>query len=198
MGSALIGKQVPEFLAKAVHNGKIIENFSLKNFPEKYIILFFYPLDFTFVCPTELHAFQDSLSDFEKRNSQVIGCSIDSVYSHLAWLDTPKTLGGIQGITYPIISDLNKTITRDFGVLKEDEGIAYRGLFLIDKKRFVRHLLINDLPIGRSIEEAIRVLDALIFYETHGEVCPANWKKGSKSMKPTPTGLHIYFSVKKS
>ncbi len=190
---SLIGKPAPEFHAKAVVIDKIFENFSLANFEGKYVVFFFYPLDFTFVCPTELHAFQDLLSEFEKRNVQVIGCSVDSCFSHHAWLSMPKSKGGIKGVTYPIVSDLNKSIARSFHVLKEDEGIAYRGLFLIDKEGTIRHQVVNDLPLGRSVDEVLRMIDALIFHEEFGQVCPANWKAGEKAMKPTESGLVEYF-----
>lgn len=193
---SLIGKKAPEFKAKAVVKDKIIDDFSLSDYSGKYVVFFFYPLDFTFVCPTELHAFQDRLKDFEKRDAQVIGCSVDSWHSHLAWLNIPKTKGGIQGVAYPIVSDLHKTIARNFQVLKEDEGIAYRGLFLIDRDEIIRHLLVNDLPLGRSVDEALRLLDAIIFHEQNGEVCPANWKSGAKAMKPTEQGLAEFYAVK--
>ncbi len=190
---ALVGKPAPQFKSKAVICGKIIDDFCLSDYHGKYVLFFFYPLDFTFVCPTELHAFQESLEEFEQRGAQVIGCSVDSWFSHAAWLGMPKSKGGIQGITYPIVSDLNKTISSSYEVLKEDEGIAYRGLFLIDREGIIRHQLVNDLPLGRSVDEAIRLLDALIFHEKHGEVCPANWKTGSKAMKPSEEGLAEYF-----
>ncbi|MBA3815355.1 MAG: peroxiredoxin [Parachlamydiaceae bacterium] len=190
----LVGKQAPDFKAKAVVGGRIVEDFSLMHFRGKYVVFFFYPLDFTFVCPTELHAFQDILEEFEKRNAQVIGCSVDSCYSHLAWLNTPRNKGGIQGIDYPLVSDLTQRISADYDVLIPHEGIAYRGLFLIDKEGLVRHQVINDLPLGRSVEEAVRVLDALIYFEKHGEVCPANWQRGKKSMKPTQEGLEQYYA----
>ncbi|MCB1084800.1 MAG: peroxiredoxin [Chlamydiia bacterium] len=193
MSQSLVGKKAPNFQAAAVANGKINQKFSLDLFRGKYIILFFYPLDFTFVCPTELHAFQEKLEAFKERGAEVIGCSVDSAYSHLAWVSIPKSKGGIEGVNYPLVADLNKTIARDYQVLKEDEGIAYRGLFLIDKEGVVRHQLVNDLPLGRSVDEALRLLDALIFHEKHGEVCPANWQKGEKSMKPTQEGLATYF-----
>jgi peroxiredoxin (alkyl hydroperoxide reductase subunit C) len=189
----LVGKKAPEIKAKAVAKNNTID-FVLSDYIGKYVIFFFYPLDFTFVCPTELHAFQDKLNDFEKRNAQVVGCSIDSAFSHAAWLNTPKSKGGIQGITYPIVSDIHKTISRNYHVLNEDEGIAYRGLFLIDRSGIVRHQLVNDLPLGRSVDEVIRLLDALIFHEQHGEVCPANWKAGASAMKPTEQGLAEYFN----
>lgn len=190
----LVGKVAPEFKAKAVVKGQIIEQLSLKDFLGKYVLFFFYPLDFTFVCPTELHAFQEKLSEFEKRGAQVIGCSVDSHFSHAAWINTPKKKGGIEGVEYPLVSDLNKNISRAYHVLKEDDGIAYRGQFLIDKAGIVRHQLINDLPIGRSVDEALRLLDALIFHEKHGEVCPANWKVGDKSMTPTSEGLTDFYA----
>ncbi len=190
----LVGKHAPKFKAKAVVKGEVVENFSLEDLHGKYVLFFFYPLDFTFVCPTELHAFQEKIKEFEKRNAVVVGCSVDSHFSHAAWINTSKTKGGIEGVEYPIVSDLNKTIAQAYGVLKEDDGIAYRGQFLIDKHGIVRHLLVNDLPIGRSVDEAIRLLDALIFHEVHGEVCPANWKAGERAMKPTTEGLMSYFT----
>ncbi len=190
----LVGKQAPEFTATAVKKGEIIENFSLSDFKGKYVVLFFYPLDFTFVCPTELHAFSDKLDEFEKRNVEVIGVSIDSHFSHLAWLNTPKSKGGIEGVAYPIVSDLNKTISADYDVLVEGAGIAYRGLFLLDKAHVVRHQVVNDLPLGRNVTETLRMVDALQFTEKHGEVCPANWNQGDKSMKPTQDGLEEFFN----
>ncbi len=192
--SLLVGKPAPEFKTKAVVDGEIVSDFSLTSLTDKYVVLFFYPLDFTFVCPTELHAFQEKLEEFEKRNAQVVGCSVDSAYTHTAWLNTPKSKGGIEGIDYPLVSDLKKTIAQDYGVLFEAEGIAYRGLFLIDRKGIVRHQLVNDLPLGRSVDEVLRMLDALIYFEKNGEVCPANWSEGKKSMKPTAQGLEQYFA----
>jgi len=189
----LIGKTAPFFSAKAVIKDKIVNEFSLRDFLGKYVIFFFYPLDFTFVCPTELHAFQEQIEEFKKRNAQVVGCSVDSEYSHIAWLNTPKNRGGIEGVEYPIVSDIHKVISKNYQVLKEDEGIAFRGQFLIDKQGIIRHQLINDLPIGRSVEEILRLLDALISFEKHGEVCPANWKAGAKTMKPNQEGLLTYF-----
>jgi len=190
----LVGKRAPEFKLKAVVSGRI-EEYMLSSFFGKYVVLFFYPLDFTFVCPTELHAFQDRLHDFEKREAQIIGCSIDSCFTHLAWLNTPRNKGGIAGVQYPILSDINKQVANAYDVLKEDEGIAYRGLFLIDKAGIVRHQIVNDLHLGRSVEEVLRMIDALIFFEKHGEVCPANWQPGKKSMKATQDGLLDYFSA---
>ena len=193
----LVGRHAPDFKAKAVAGGKIVDDFSLSHYRGKHVVFFFYPLDFTFVCPTELHAFQDKLAEFEKRNTQVVGCSIDSCYSHFAWANTPKSKGGIQGVEYPLVSDLNKQIAKDYDVLIEQEGIAYRGLFLIDREGIVRHQVINDLPLGRSVDETLRILDALIFFEQHGEVCPANWQTGKMSMKPTQDGLEKYFTCAK-
>ena len=192
--SVLVGKKAPDFKATAVQVSKIIENFSLSNFKGKYVVLFFYPLDFTFVCPTELHAFDEKLKEFQKRDTEVVAVSVDSHFSHLAWLNTPKLKGGIEGVSYPIVSDIHKTIARDFGVLYEEAGIAYRGLFLIDGKGIVRHQVVNDLPLGRSVDEALRMVDALRFFEANGEVCPANWRKGEKSMKTTAKGLEEYFA----
>ncbi len=194
---SLVGKKAPDFSAKAVINGgEIVDQYALSELKGKYVVLFFYPLDFTFVCPTELHAFQAKLAEFEKRNVQLVGCSVDSWYSHAAWLNTPKNKGGIQGVTYPLVADFNKTISRDYGVLKEDMGAAYRGLFLIDRDQLVRHETINDLPLGRNVDETLRMVDALQYYEKNGEVCPANWKQGDETMKESKQSLEAYFSTK--
>ena len=190
---SLVGKKAPKFNAQAVIEKDQIIDVELSDYLGKYIVLFFYPLDFTFVCPTELHAFQEKLNQFEEKGAQVIGCSIDSCFSHIAWLNTPKTKGGIQGITYPIISDIHKSISKDYEVLKEEDGVAFRGLFLIDTHGIVRHQLVNDLPLGRSVDEVLRLLDALIFHENYGEVCPANWTAGAKAMQPNQQGLAEYF-----
>lgn len=189
----LVGRQAPDFNATAVVNGDFKDNFKLSDHRGKYVLMFFYPLDFTFVCPTELHAFQEKLEDFKKLNTEVIGVSIDSHFSHHAWLNTPRSQGGIEGVTYPLVSDINKTIARDYDVLVPDAGVAFRGAFLIDKEGVVRHQTINDLPLGRNIDEFLRLSEALQFTEEHGEVCPANWKKGEKSMKPDQSGLKAYF-----
>tara|TARA_A100001015_G_scaffold314286_1_gene423397 strand:+ start:122 stop:721 length:600 start_codon:yes stop_codon:yes gene_type:complete len=193
MSSLLVSKKAPPFKASALVDGNIVEGFSLDAFLGKYIVFFFYPLDFTFVCPTELHAFQDRLADFEKRNAQIVGCSVDSAHCHLAWSHKAKESGGIKGVSYPLVSDLTKAISSDFHVLNAEEGVAFRGLFLIDKEGIVRHQLINDLPLGRSVDEALRLLDALIFHEENGAVCPANWKPGKKSMDANLEGLHSFF-----
>jgi peroxiredoxin (alkyl hydroperoxide reductase subunit C) len=196
---SLVGKEAPDFKVKAaVKGGEIQDGFTLSQFREKkYVVLFFYPLDFTFVCPTELHAFQDKLAEFEAKDVQVIGASVDSWFSHVAWLKTPKSEGGIEGVKYPIISDFNKEISKAYGILFEGLGAAYRGLFLIDKKGVVRHQTVNDLPLGRNVDEVMRLVDALQFHEKHGEVCPANWKEGEKSMKPNSDGLKKYFTPAK-
>lgn len=194
--SVLVGRKAPDFVATAVKEKQIIENFKLSDLKGKYVVLFFYPLDFTFVCPTELHAFNDKIKEFQSRNTEIIAVSIDSHFSHLAWLGTPKSKGGIQGVKYTVISDINKDISRDYDVLVEGQGIAYRGLFLLDRDQIVRHQVVNDLPLGRSVDETLRMVDALQFYEERGEVCPANWAPGSKSMTPDQGGLENYFSGK--
>lgn len=207
--AVLVGKKAPLFKATAVVNGgEIVADFSLDQFlGKKYVILYFYPADFTFVCPTEIIAFQDKLGEFEKRNTAVIGVSVDSEFSHWKWLQTEPKEGGIKGVTYPLVADFSKTISENFDVLAggydyDDEGkaiftgspLAYRGLFLIDKSGVVRHQLVNDLPLGRSIDEAIRMVDALQFFEENGEVCPANWHKGEKAMKATQEGVASYLA----
>ncbi len=192
----LVGRKAPDFEADAVVNG-IFERVKLSSFKgKKYVILFFYPLDFTFVCPTELHAFQDKLAEFKKRDAEVIGVSVDSKFSHLAWLNTPEKDGGIKGVTYPIVADLNKKISTEYDVLEEGDGVAYRGLFLIDKNGVVQHQVVNALGLGRNIHEALRMLEALQYLEKHGEVCPANWEEGEKGMKPDQAGLKDFFKNK--
>jgi peroxiredoxin (alkyl hydroperoxide reductase subunit C) len=195
--SVLVGKKAPEFNVKAVvDGGQIVDSFRLSDLKGKYVLLFFYPLDFTFVCPTELHAFQEKLGEFEARNVQVIGASTDSWWSHVAWLNSPREQGGIQGVRYPLLADYNKDVARAYDVLKEDMGAAYRGLFLIDKDGIVRHQVINDLPLGRSVDEALRMVDALQFYEKHGEVCPANWRQGDRAIKESHASVAAYLSQK--
>ena len=193
--AVLVGHQAPEFTADAVVNGQF-ETVSLKDYKGKYVVLFFYPLDFTFVCPTELHAFQEKLADFKKLNTEVVGVSVDSKFSHFAWLNTPKKEGGIEGVTYPLVSDLNKTISADYDVLVEGAGIAYRGLFLINKEGVVKSEIINDNSLGRNIDEVIRLVEALQYTEKNGEVCPANWKDGDSGMKPNDSGLKEWFKDK--
>lgn len=178
----LVGKPAPFFKSTAVFSGEFKE-ISLDDYKGQYLILFFYPLDFTFVCPTELHAFQERLTDFNQSGATVLACSIDSQYSHKAWLDIPREKGGIKGIEYGLIADVGGKIATDYGVLHEGDKIAYRGLFLIDQKGIIRHLSINDFPLGRNIEETLRILEAIQHVEQHGEVCPANWTKKSSGIK---------------
>ena len=192
--SVLVGRKAPDFDVEAVVNGlQFVDSVKLSDFKGKYVVLFFYPLDFTFVCPTELHAFQDKLEEFCKRNVELLGCSVDSKFSHFAWLTTPRNRGGIEGVTYTLLSDINKVVSADYDVLLEGAGIALRGLFLIDKEGVVRHQVVNDLPLGRNVDEVLRLVDALQFTEQYGEVCPANWNKGDKTMKPTDEGLKEFF-----
>ena len=204
----LVGRKAPGFSAAAVTNGNdIVEGFTLEQFKGKYVILFFYPKDFTFVCPTELYAFQEKLEEFKSRNVEVIGVSTDTEQSHWGWLNMEKNDGGIKGITYPLVADTNKTISTNYDVLAGDwdyneagemtavgELIAYRGLFLIDKEGTVRHQLVNDLPLGRNVDEAIRMVDALQFNEENGEACPANWSKGKDGLTTTHEGIADYLS----
>jgi peroxiredoxin (alkyl hydroperoxide reductase subunit C) len=195
--AVLVGKEAPNFTADAVVNGNDMKQISLSDYKgKKYIVLFFYPLDFTFVCPTELHAFQEKVAEFNALDTEVIGVSVDSKFSHFAWLNTPKSQGGIQGVKYPVVSDLNKEITKAYDVEVAGAGIAYRGLFLIDKNGIVQHQVINNLPLGRNIDEAVRMVKALQFFEKNGEVCPANWNEGAKGMKPNDAGLKEYFNEK--
>lgn len=190
----LVGKEAPNFTADAVVNGNDMKQISLSDYKgKKYVVLFFYPLDFTFVCPTELHAFQEKVAEFNSLNTEVIGVSVDSKFSHFAWLNTPKSQGGIEGVKYALVSDLNKEITKSYDVEVEGAGIAYRGLFLIDKDGIVQHQVVNNLPLGRNVDEAVRMVKALQFFEKNGEVCPANWNEGAKGMKPTDDGLKDYF-----
>lgn len=189
-----VAQKAPDFKAGAVMENGQFKDISLSDYKDKYVVLFFYPLDFTFVCPTEIIAFSEAVSQFKERNVQVLGCSIDSKFSHLAWRKTARKEGGIGEIQYPIIADLTKEVSRKYGVLLEDAGIALRGLFLIDKNGILRHMVVNDLPLGRSVDEALRMVDALQYFEKNGEVCPANWKPGSDTIKPDVEGSKKYFS----
>lgn len=206
---SLVGKKAPSFKAQAVVNGgEIVTDFSLDQYVgKKYVLFFFYPKDFTFVCPTELHAFQEKLAEFEKRDVQVVACSTDTEQSHWGWLQMPKASGGIQGVKYPIVADTTKTISLNYDALfgdydVDDNGnliatgpmIAFRALYLIDKKGNIRHMLINDLPLGRNVDEALRVVDALQFNEENGEVCPANWTKGAEGLKASHDGIATYLA----
>lgn len=207
--AVLVGKKAPAFKAPAVVDGGIVESdFSLEQYiGKKYVIFYFYPADFTFVCPTEILAFQQRIEEFEERNVAVIGCSVDSEFSHWKWLQTEQREGGIKGVKYPLVADQSKTIAENFDVLAGDwvydeEGHAsfsgtpqtYRGLFLIDKEGIVRHQVVNDMPLGRSIDEALRMVDALQFFEENGEVCPANWHRGDKGFKETQEDIASYLS----
>ena len=191
--SSLVTKEAPDFTATAVLGDSSFGEIKLSDLRGKHVLLFFYPLDFTFVCPTEIIAFDRKLDEFKSRNCEVIGISTDSQYSHWAWKNTPLNQGGIGAIQYPLVADIKKEISRDYGILFE-ESVALRGLFLIDKEGIVRHSVINDLPLGRSVDEAIRVLDALQFVEEHGEVCPADWHKGDEAMAPTADGVAGYLA----
>lgn len=208
--TVLVGKKAPSFKEDAVVNGNdFVAQFSLDQYlGKKNVVFFFYPMDFTFVCPTELIAFQKHLQDFEDRNTAVVACSTDSKFSHWAWLNTELNKGGIKGVTYPMVADRSKLIAINYGVLAgeysmnenrelafEGKPIAYRGLFLIDKAGIVRHQVVNDLPLGRSVEEALRMVDALNFHEENGEVCPADWHKGETGMKETATSVASYMGT---
>ncbi len=208
--SVLVGKKAPVFTTEAVVNGvEVVEKFSLEQYiGNKHVLFFFYPKDFTFVCPTELFAFQAKMAEFEKRGVAVVACSTDTPESHWGWLQMPKDKGGIQGVTYPIVADTDKTISANFGVLAGeydlDENdhlvasgpmIAYRGLFLIDKDGMVQHQIVNNFPLGRSVDEALRMVDALQHFEKHGEVCPANWKEGDQAMNATHEGVAEYLAA---
>ncbi|KAK8732050.1 hypothetical protein OTU49_007158 [Cherax quadricarinatus] len=187
-----VTQPAPSFKGQAVFQGQFKE-ISLQDYRGKYLVLFFYPLDFTFVCPTELIAFSEHVKSFTSLNCEIIGVSTDSHFSHLAWDNMPRKQGGLGGLKYPLLSDFNKNISRDYGVLLEDEGVALRGLFLIDPEGIVRHMSINDLPVGRSVEETLRLLKAFQFVAEHGEVCPANWQPESPTIKPDPAGSREYF-----
>lgn len=207
--AVLVGKPAPSFKASAVINGEeIVNDFSLEQFKgNKYVILFFYPKDFTFVCPTELHAFQEKLAEFKKRDVEIVAVSTDTEQSHWGWLQMSKDDGGINGVTYPVVADTNKTISTNYDVIAgnyfynendeleaEGEMVAYRGLFLIDKNGIVRHQLVNDMPLGRNVDEALRMVDALRFFEEKGEVCPANWSEGKEGMQASHEGVASYLS----
>lgn len=206
---SLVGKKAPNFIAPAVIKGnQIVEDFSLSQYlGKKYVVFYFYPKDFTFVCPTEILAFQEKLKAFEAKDTVVVGCSTDTENSHFAWLSLPKNKGGIEGVTYPLVADTAKTIAQNYGVLAgyydyDEEGnaafsgapIAYRGTFLIDKQGIVRHETINDFPLGRNIDETLRMVEALQHVEQYGEVCPANWSEGKKAMKATVEGVSEYLA----
>ena len=192
--ATLVTQQAPDFTADAVMPDNTFGQITISGYIGKNVVLFFYPLDFTFVCPSEILAFNKKLDEFKTRNTEVIGVSVDSKFTHLAWKNTPVEDGGIGNIQYPLVSDLNKNIAREYGILF-NESVALRGLFLIDTKGFIRHAVINDLPLGRNVAEALRMVDALQFVETHGDqVCPANWQEGDEAMKPTEEGVASYLA----
>ncbi|XP_064174160.1 thioredoxin-dependent peroxide reductase, mitochondrial [Anguilla rostrata] len=188
----VVTQHAPHFKGTAVHHGEFKE-ISLDDFKGKYLVLFFYPLDFTFVCPTEIISFSDKASEFHDVNCEVVGVSVDSHFTHLAWINTPRKNGGLGHINIPLLADLNKQVSRDYGVLLEGPGIALRGLFIIDPSGVVKHMSVNDLPVGRCVEETLRLVKAFQFVETHGEVCPASWTPDSPTIKPTPEGSKEYF-----
>ncbi len=193
--SVLVGKQAPVFTATAVMaDGSINDNFSLSDYKGKYIVLFFYPLDFTFVCPTELIAFSHRIADFEAKGVQVIGCSIDSQFTHIAWRNTPVNEGGIGEVKYPLVADVKHEICQAYDVEFDAAGVAFRGSFLIDQEGTVRHQVVNDLPLGRNIDEMLRMVDALQFHEKYGEVCPAGWNQGDKGMVADGDGVASYLA----
>jgi len=191
--STLVTKTAPDFTATAVTAEGLFKEFTLSSLRGKYVVLFFYPLDFTFVCPSEIIAFDKKIEDFKKRNTEVVSVSVDSEFTHFAWRNTPRKEGGIGPVQFPMVADITKNIARSYGILV-NEAIALRGLFLIDRQGVVRHELINDLPLGRNVDEAIRMVDALQFFEKHGEVCPANWRPGDEAMKPSAEGVAEYLA----
>ncbi|TFK01350.1 N-myc proto-oncogene protein [Platysternon megacephalum] len=192
-GKAHVGKPAPGFHATAVVDGAFKE-IKLSDYKGKYVVLFFYPLDFTFVCPTEIIAFSERAEDFRKLRCEILGASVDSHFTHLAWVNTPRKEGGLGTINIPLLSDLTRSMATDYGVLKEDEGITYRGLFIIDGKGVLRQITVNDLPVGRSVEEVLRLVQAFQYTDTHGEVCPAGWHPGSDTIKPTVKDSKEYFA----
>ena len=192
--SVLVTQQAPDFKAQAVMPDGQFKEISLSDYKGQYVLLFFWPLDFTFVCPTEIIAFSERASDFADLGVQILGVSIDSHFTHLAWTNTPRDQGGIGKTAYPLIADLNKQISRDYDVLL-DAGVALRGLFLIDKSGMVRHQVVNDLPLGRSVDEALRMVKALQYFEENGEVCPANWQEGSRTINPDVEKSKEFFNA---
>lgn len=193
---SLVGQKAPDFKAKAMVDGEIKE-ISLSDYAGKNKILIFYPADFSFICPTELFAFQEKIKDFEERNTALIAISVDQIYSHQRWLESPRDEGGIKGITYPIASDITKKISTDYQTLDEKEGVALRGLIIIDKNNIVQAQAIYNTSVGRDITETVRVLDAILFAQEHGQVCPANWAKGQNGITPTQDGLKEYLKEHK-
>lgn len=189
-----VGQKAPDFKAEAALGNDEFKMFQLSDYKGKWLVLFFYPLDFTFVCPTEINAFSDDIEKFKKLGAEVVGVSVDSHFSHNAWMKMPRKEGGIQGAKYPLLADLNKTIANDYGVLLP-AGIALRGLFIVDPDGVLQYQVVNFLNFGRSTEETLRVLQAMQMAKTSGEVCPANWKPGDRTMKPDPVKSKEYFST---
>lgn len=192
--AVLVQQKAPTFTAEAVMEDGSFKQIKLEDYRGKYVLLFFYPLDFTFVCPTEIIAFSDRGEEFQKLGVQILGVSVDSAFSHLAWRNTPRNVGGLGNVSYPLVADLKKDIARAYDVLLPD-GVALRGLFLIDPEGVVRHQVVNDLPLGRSVDEALRMVKALQFTEKHGEVCPANWQEGHRTIKPTTAESKEFFGA---
>ncbi|XP_066469900.1 peroxiredoxin-2 [Tiliqua scincoides] len=192
-GNAYIGKPAPDFHATAVVDGAFKE-LKLSDYKGKYVVLFFYPLDFTFVCPTEIIAFSDRVGEFHKINCELIAASIDSQFTHLAWINTPRKEGGLGSINIPLVADVNHSLSKMYGVLKVEDGISYRGLFIIDDKGILRQITVNDLPVGRSVDETLRLVQAFQFTDQHGEVCPAGWQPGGDTIKPTVKDSKAFFA----
>ena len=193
--SVLVGREAPDFTAAAVlPDGTIKDDFKLSDFRGQYVVMFFYPLDFTFVCPSEIIAHDHRMKAFAERGVQVIGVSIDSQFTHHAWRNTPVEKGGIGSVQFPLVADVNHEITLDYGIAHPDAGVAMRASFLIDKEGVVQHQVVNNLPLGREVDEMLRLVDALQFHEEHGEVCPAGWQKGKPGMKPNSEGVASYLA----
>ncbi|XP_055885821.1 peroxiredoxin 1-like isoform X1 [Biomphalaria glabrata] len=193
IGDLVLAGPAPQFEAQAVVNGEF-KTIKLSDYKGKYVVLFFYPLDFTFVCPTEIIAFSEHAKEFRDINCEVLACSTDSVFSHLAWVNTPRKQGGLGQMNIPLLADKNAEISKKYGCLKPGDGIAFRGLYIIDDKQNLRQITINDLPVGRSVEETLRLVQAFQFTDKHGEVCPAGWRPGKDTIKPDPKGIQEYLS----
>jgi peroxiredoxin 1 len=193
-GDAIIGQDAPDFSTTAVFDGEFVENYTMSQHKGKYVVLFFYPLDFTFVCPTEIIAFSDRVAEFKALGCEVMACSTDSHFSHLAWTQQTRKMGGLGDMKIPLLADTNHSIGKKYGVLVPDAGITYRGLFIIDNQHKVRQITVNDLPVGRSVDETLRLIQAFQFVEKHGEVCPANWTPGKDTIKPSVADSKDYFS----
>lgn len=193
MSKAYVTKPAPYFEGTAVDKYGGFKTIKLSDYKDKYLVFFFYPLDFTFVCPTEIIAFSDRVEEFRAIDCEVIACSVDSEFSHLAWTERSRKQGGLGQMNIPLLSDITKQISKDYGVYLEDKGVSLRGLFIIDNKGILRQITVNDLPVGRSVDETLRLVQAFQFTDKHGEVCPAGWKPGADTMKPDPTGSKDYF-----